>query len=77
MKKRFNRVAVASSSCYSSSKKAHVAYLKEQHNINSTALLAIASRPVVVNELSKFESNIAAQIAAYKEGKKHEKYARL
>lgn len=69
MRKRFNRVAVASSSCYSSSKKAHVAYLEEQHTINSTALLAIASRPVEVNELHIFESNLVAQIAAYKERK--------
>lgn len=77
MRKRFNRVAVASSNCYSSSKKAHVAYLEEQHNNNSVALLAIANKPVVINELKKFESNLVAQIAAYKEGKKHEKYARL
>lgn len=69
MRKKFNRVAVASSSCYLSSKKAHIAYLEEQHKINSTALLAIASRPVEVNELHIFESNLRQQIAAYKKRK--------
>lgn len=65
MRKRINRVAIASSSNYSSSKKVHIDYLIEQHNNNSVALMAIASRPI--NELQQFESHIRQQIAAFKE----------
>lgn len=65
MRKRLNRVAVASSSNYSSSRRAHIDYLTEQHNNNSVALMAIASRPI--NELQQFELHIRQQIAAFKE----------
>lgn len=67
MRKKFNRVAIASSSNYSSSRKAHIAYLEEQHITNSPVLLAIASRPV--SKLTQFELGVAKQIAAYKERK--------
>lgn len=69
MRKRLNRVAVASSSNYSSSRRAHIDYLKEQHNNNSVALIAIASKPVVINELQQFEIGVQKQINKYREGK--------
>lgn len=65
MRKRINRAAVASSNNYLCSKKAHINYLIEQHNNNSVALMAIASRPI--NELQQFELHIRQQIAAFKE----------
>lgn len=67
MRKRFNRVAVASSSSYSSSKRAYIDYLTEQHNNNSVALMAISSRPI--NDLQQFELHIQQQIAAFRERK--------
>lgn len=65
MRKKLNRVAVASSSNYSSSRRAHIDYLTEQHNNNSVALMAISNRPI--SELQQFESHIRQQIAAFRE----------
>ena len=67
MKKRLNRVAVASSSNYSSSRRAHIDYLKEQHNNNSVALMAITSKPKVINDLHQFELHIQQEIKSFRE----------
>lgn len=67
MKKRLNRVAVASSSNYSSSRRAHINYLTEQHNKNSVALLAIASKPRVIDDLQQFEINLQKEIKSFRE----------
>lgn len=69
MRKRLNRVAVASSSNYSSSKRAHINYLTEQHNNNSVALMAIATRPVVIDELKQFELHIQQEIESFRKRK--------
>lgn len=66
MRKRLNRVAVASSSNYSSSRRAHIDYLKEQHNNNSVALMAI-TRPVIVDDLHQFELHIQQEIKSFRE----------
>lgn len=67
MRRRLNRVAVASSSNYSSSRRAHINYLKEQHNNNSVALMAITTRPVVIDELKQFELHIQQEIQSFRE----------
>jgi len=67
MRKRLNRVAIASSDNYSSSRKAHINYLTEQHNNNSVALVAIASRPVIVDDLHQFELHIQQEIKSFRE----------
>lgn len=67
MRKRLNRVAVASSDNYSSSKRAHINYLTEQHNNNSVALMAITTRPVVIDELKQFELHIQQEIKSFRE----------
>lgn len=67
MRKRLNRVAVASSSNYSSSRRAHINYLTEQHNKNSVALLAIASKPRVIDDLQQFELHIQQEIQSFRE----------
>ena len=67
MRKRLNRVAVASSRNYSSSRRAHINYLTEQHNKNSVALLAIASKPKVINDLQQFELHIQQEIQTFRE----------
>lgn len=67
MRKRLNRVAVASSSNYPSSRRAHIDYLTEQHNNNSVALMAISSAPVVINDLQQFELHIKQEIQSFRE----------
>lgn len=67
MRKRLNRVAVASSSNYSSLRRAHINYLTEQHNKNSVALLAIASKPRVIDDLQQFEINLQKEIKSFRE----------
>lgn len=65
MRKRINRVVIASSDNYLSSKRAHTEYLKEQHRFNRVILMSIAERPV--DELKRFELGVKQQISAYKE----------
>ena len=67
MRKRLNRVAVASSSNYSSSRRAHIDYLTEQHNNNSVALLAITSKPRAIDDLQQFELHIQQEIKSFRE----------
>ena len=67
MRKRLNRVAVASSSNYSSSRRAHIDYLTEQHNNNSVALLAITSKPRAIDDLQQFELHIQQEIQSFRE----------
>lgn len=70
MRQRINRACVASSSNYAQSKKAHRAYLKEQHEKNNIVLMAIAARPVrQKTELELFEEGLKKQIAIFKEKK--------
>lgn len=67
MKQRINRACVASSNNYAQSKKAHKAYLKEQHEKNNIILMAIAARPVQKNELELFEEGLKKQLSLFKE----------
>lgn len=70
MRQRINRACIASSSNYAQSKKAHRAYLKEQHEKNNIILMAIAARPVrQKTELELFEEGLKKQIAIFKEKK--------
>ena len=70
MRQRINRACVASSSYYAQSKKAHRAYLKEQHEKNNIILMAIAARPIrQKTELELFEEGLKKQIAIFKEKK--------
>lgn len=48
-RKRFNRAIIASSDNYRASKKAHKAYLKEQH-INNTEVITILTQEVVIKK---------------------------
>lgn len=68
MRKRINRVCIASSSNYTQSKKAHVAMLKENHNNNSTLFLMIntTSTPKPLTDLERFELGLKKQIEQFK-----------
>lgn len=67
MRRRLNRVAVASSDNYSSSRRAHIDYLTEQHNNNSVALMAISSTHAVIDDLQQFELHIQQEIKSFRE----------
>lgn len=70
MRQRINRACVASSNNYAQSKKVHRDYLKEQHEKNNVALIAIASRPIKnKSSLELFEESLKKQIAMFKEKK--------
>ena len=67
MRQRINRACVASSSYYAQSKKAHRAYLKEQHEKNNIILMAIAARPVrQKTDLELFEEGLKKQLESFK-----------
>ena len=68
MRKRINRVCIASSSNYTQSKKAHVAMLKENHNNNSTLFLMINTThtPKPLTDLERFELGLKRQIEQFK-----------
>ena len=68
MRQRIKRTCVASSSNYAQSKKAHRAYLKEQHEKNNIILMAIAARPArQKTELELFEEELKKQLSQFKE----------
>ena len=67
MEKRLNRVTVASSSNYSSTRRAHIDYLTEQYNNNSVTLLAITSKPRIIDDLQQFEINLQKEIKSFRE----------
>lgn len=67
MRRRLNRVVAATSNSYSSSRRAHIDYLKEQHNNNSVALMAITSKPKVIDDLHQFELHIQQEIKSFRE----------
>ena len=68
MRQRIKRACVASSSNYAQSKKAHRAYLKEQHEKNNIILMAIAARPArQKTELELFEEGLKKQLSQFKE----------
>lgn len=68
MRQRIKRACVASSSNYAQSKKAHRAYLKEQHEKNNIILMAIAARPVrQKTELELFEEGLKKQLSQFKD----------
>ena len=66
MRKRINRVCIASSSNYTQSKKAHVAMLQENHNNNSTLFLMINTTSTPPTDLERFESGLKRQIEQFK-----------
>lgn len=67
MRQRIKRACVASSSNYAQSKKAHRAYLKEQHEKNNIILMAIAARPArQKTELELFEEGLKKQLESFK-----------
>lgn len=67
MRKRLNRVAIAGSSNCSSSRRAYIDYLKGQHDNNSVALMAITSKPKVIDDLHQSELHIQQEIKSFRE----------
>ena len=66
-RKRFNRACVASSSNYAASKKAHIAYIREEHNKNNVILMSIPSAPVKQKtDIELFEENLKKQIELFR-----------
>lgn len=69
-RKRFNRACVASSSNYAASKKAHIAYIKEEHSKNNVILMSIPSAPVKQKtDIELFEENLKKQIELFRRNK--------
>ena len=69
-RKRFNRAYVASSSNYAASKKAHIAYIKEEHSKNNVILMSIPSAPVKQKtDIELFEENLKKQIELFRRNK--------
>lgn len=68
MRKRINRACIASSENYSSSKKAHKAMLKENHDNNSKLFLMIstASIPKTLSPLERFEEGLIRKLEEFK-----------
>ena len=68
MRKRINRVCIASSSNYTQSKKAHVAMLRENHNNNSTLFLMIntTSTPKTLSPLERFEAGLIKKLEEFR-----------
>lgn len=68
MRKRINRVCIASSSNYTQSKKAHVAMLKENHNSNSVLFLMIntTSTPKTISPLERFEEGLIKKLEEFR-----------
>ena len=67
MRKRINRVCIASSSNYAQSKKAHKAMLKENHDNNSKLFLMIStSTTPKLSPLEEFELGLKNQIEQFK-----------
>lgn len=67
MRKRINRACIASSENYSSSKKAHKAMLKENHDNNSKLFLMISTSVTPkLSPLEEFELRLKNQIEQFK-----------
>lgn len=68
MRKRINRACIASSENYSSSKKAHKAMLKENHDNNSKLFLMISttSTSKTLSPLERFEEGLKRQLEEFK-----------
>lgn len=68
MRKRINRACIASSENYSSSKKAHKAMLKENHDNNSKLFLMISttSTPKTLSPIERFEAGLIKQLEEFK-----------
>lgn len=69
-RKRINRACIASSSNYAASKKAHIAYIKEEHNKNNIILMSIPSAPVKQKtDIEIFEETLKKQIELFRRNK--------
>lgn len=69
-RKRINRACIASSSNYVESKKAHIAYIKEEHNKNNVILMSIPSVLVKPKtDIEIFEENLKKQIELFRRNK--------
>ena len=68
MRKRINRACIASSENYSSSKKAHKAMFKENHDNNSKLFLMISttSIPKTLSPLERFEEGLIKKLEEFK-----------
>lgn len=68
MRKRINRACIASSENYSSSKKAHKAMLKENHDNNSKLFLMISttSTPKTLSPLERFEEGLIKKLEEFR-----------
>lgn len=68
MRKRINRACIASSENYSSSKKAHKAILKENHDNNSKLFLMISttSIPKTLSPLERFEEGLIKKLEEFR-----------
>lgn len=65
MRKRINRAAIASSDSYSSSKRAHIAHLQQNHEDNKLFFMGIVEN-TKVDPLVSFEEGLKQQIAAFR-----------
>ena len=68
MRKRINRACIASSENYSSSKKAHRAMLKENHDNNSKLFLMISPTPIpkTLSPLERFEEGLIKRLEEFR-----------
>lgn len=70
MRNRINRVAIASSNNYSSSRKAHRAMLEENHSKGAKVFMAISTAttntPKPLNSLEVFEEDLKSQLKEFK-----------
>ena len=68
MRKRINRACIASSENYSSSKKAHKAMLKENHENNNKLFFIIntTSTPKTLSPIERFEEGLIKQLEEFK-----------
>ena len=68
MRRRINRVCIASSSNYTQSKKVHKAMLEENHVNNNALFLMISttSTPKTLSPLERFEAGLIKQLEEFK-----------
>lgn len=68
MRKRINRVCIASSNNYTQSRKTHRAMLEENHVNNNTLFLVISTTltPKTLSPLERFEAGLIKQLEEFK-----------
>lgn len=68
MRKRINRVYIASSNNYTQSRKTHRAMLEENHVNNNALFLVISTTPTpkTLSPLERFEAGLIKQLEEFK-----------